>query len=97
MRTLTVRQREILYWVAMGKTNAEIAQILGLTLGTVKNHVAKLVRRFGVNSSNSRLMLAVFAIVNGDLDEEFVERLRAAATSASTPPAKETSHRILQF
>jgi DNA-binding NarL/FixJ family response regulator len=36
---LTAREREVLQWVAAGHQNKEIAQALGLSLATVRNHV----------------------------------------------------------
>ena len=39
---LTRRQREILYLLAQGKTNKEIARSLGLPEATVKFHLAAL-------------------------------------------------------
>jgi len=38
-RPLTTRQREVLEWVADGKTTADIALILGLTQATVEKHL----------------------------------------------------------
>ena len=38
-RALTDRQREVLEWVADGKTTADIATIMGLTLSTVEKHL----------------------------------------------------------
>ena len=38
-RKLTKRQREVLEWVADGKTTADIALLLGLTPGTIEKHL----------------------------------------------------------
>lgn len=38
-RALTARQREVLEWVADGKTTADIATIMGLTPATVEKHL----------------------------------------------------------
>lgn len=38
-RALTPRQREVLEWVAEGKTTADIATIMGLTAATVEKHL----------------------------------------------------------
>ncbi|HHX0887812.1 TPA: helix-turn-helix transcriptional regulator [Pseudomonas aeruginosa] len=36
---LTEREEEIIYWVSQGKTNADIALILGISSNTVRNHL----------------------------------------------------------
>jgi len=45
---LTKREREILHWVYLGKSNAEAAAILGISPLTVKNHVQKILRKLNV-------------------------------------------------
>lgn len=47
---VTPRQAEILRWVLEGKTNREIAQLAGLSEGTVKNHVSTILLLFSVRS-----------------------------------------------
>ena len=47
---LTPRQGEVLYWIAQGKTNAEIAIILGTSPRTVDKHVEQLLERLGVEN-----------------------------------------------
>jgi transcriptional regulator EpsA len=47
---LTDRQLEILHWVKMGKTNFEIAMIIGISALTVKNHLQKLFKRLNVHN-----------------------------------------------
>ncbi len=47
---LTPRQSEVLYWVAQGKTNAEIAIILGASPRTIDKHVEQLLDRLGVEN-----------------------------------------------
>ena len=42
---LSVREREIIKWVAEGRTNAEIGEILGISSFTVKNHVQKMFKK----------------------------------------------------
>lgn len=44
---LAPREAEVLGWVAQGKTNAEIAIILGLASGTVKFYVERILARLG--------------------------------------------------
>jgi DNA-binding NarL/FixJ family response regulator len=49
-RELTPRQLEVLQWVLEGRSNKEIAQLAGLSEGTVKNHVSTLLLLFGMRS-----------------------------------------------
>jgi DNA-binding NarL/FixJ family response regulator len=46
---LTARQREIFDLIVAGRSNKEIARKLGLSVGTVKIHVATLFRKLGVH------------------------------------------------
>lgn len=50
LRTLSHRQKEILHWAAMGKSNAEIAIILGQTKRGVDYHISEITRKLGVTS-----------------------------------------------
>jgi PAS domain S-box-containing protein len=47
---LTPRQREVLGYLAMGSSTAEIASALHLSKETVRNHVRQLLRALGVHS-----------------------------------------------
>ncbi|MDZ4401666.1 helix-turn-helix transcriptional regulator [Prosthecobacter sp.] len=47
---LTQRQAEVLHWVAEGKSNAEIATILGCSANTVKAHLKEIFQRLGLHS-----------------------------------------------
>ena len=47
---LTTREREVLSWVARGKTNAEIAQVLWLTANTVRKHLENVHAKLGVGT-----------------------------------------------
>jgi LuxR family quorum-sensing system transcriptional regulator CciR len=42
------RERECIYWIARGKTDQDIADILGIKLETVRTYVKKAFRRLGV-------------------------------------------------
>lgn len=48
--TLSDREREVLVWVARGKTNKEIGIILGISAKTVQHHVAHVYDKIGVCS-----------------------------------------------
>lgn len=48
--SLTPRQAEVLHWIAEGKTNGEIATILGCSINTVKMHLKEIFKRLGLHS-----------------------------------------------
>ncbi len=62
---LTGRQRECLAWVRQGKSSAMIAEILGISVLTVDEHVAEACRKLGVRT---RVQAAVEAAVAGLID-----------------------------
>jgi DNA-binding CsgD family transcriptional regulator len=47
---LSRRETEVLRWLVEGKTNQEIAGILGVSLSTVKTHVSRILRRLDVET-----------------------------------------------
>ena len=47
---LTPRQAEVLHWLAEGKTNQEISEILECSFFTVKNHLKGIFQRLCVSS-----------------------------------------------
>ena len=47
---LTAREREVLAWVARGKTNSEIAQLLWLAPSTVRKHLENVYSKLGVGT-----------------------------------------------
>jgi DNA-binding CsgD family transcriptional regulator len=59
---ITRRQQEVAILVAAGLSNAEIAQRLVLTAGTVANHMEGILRRLDLKS---RTQLAVWAVERG--------------------------------
>jgi DNA-binding CsgD family transcriptional regulator len=54
---LTPREREVLRWLAEGKSNAEISLILGLTTGTVKLHVERILTKLGVENRTAAALI----------------------------------------
>jgi DNA-binding NarL/FixJ family response regulator len=59
---LTDREREILELIARGLSNAEIAERLFLSEGTIRNYTKNLFQKLGVTA---RTQAAVVAIKNG--------------------------------
>lgn len=55
---LTAREKEVLEWVSAGLQNKEIAERLGITLPTVKNHVHKILEKFQVKRRQDAIQLA---------------------------------------
>lgn len=56
---LTPRVAEVLLWVAQGKTNPEIATILGISEWTVKKHVLEIFEKLGVETRTAASLRAV--------------------------------------
>ncbi|MFD0980059.1 helix-turn-helix transcriptional regulator [Tropicimonas aquimaris] len=46
---MTARELEVLEWIARGKSNSVIADILGISVHTVDTHVRRIFRKLGVN------------------------------------------------
>jgi DNA-binding CsgD family transcriptional regulator len=55
---LTDREKEILRWVAAGLQNKEIAQKLGISLATVRNHIHNILEKLDVHSKLEAVSLA---------------------------------------
>jgi DNA-binding CsgD family transcriptional regulator len=53
---LTPREREVLSWVAAGKTNAQIAQILGTMPRTIAKHLERVYDKLGVETRTAAAM-----------------------------------------
>jgi len=49
-RALSAREAEIVGWLREGKSNEEMAQILGISALTVKNHLQRIYRLLGVGN-----------------------------------------------
>ena len=56
---LTPRVAEVLLWVAQGKTNADIATILGISEWTVKKHVLEIFEKLGVETRTAASLRAI--------------------------------------
>lgn len=57
---LTPRQCECILWAARGKTDWEIAAILGISAQTVVQHLKDARQRYGVQRRSSLIMHALF-------------------------------------
>jgi DNA-binding NarL/FixJ family response regulator len=56
---LTPRAAETLLWLSQGKTNADIATILGITESTVKKHVQEIFDKLGVETRGAATVRAL--------------------------------------
>jgi len=59
LERLTPREREVLDALAGGRTNKEIALALGITPGTVKTHVERVIGKLGVRDRTQAAVIAV--------------------------------------
>lgn len=55
---LTAREREILLLVCEGRTDAEMSRALNLSQNTIRNHLASLFRKIGVNRRSAAVIWA---------------------------------------
>ncbi len=62
---LTPREAEVLFWVARGKTNDEIATVLGIGLTTVKKHLESTFAKLGVENRTSAAAMALERLAAG--------------------------------
>lgn len=56
---LTVREAEVLLWVAQGKANADVATILGMSEKTVKIHLGHIFEKLNVETRTAAAMIAM--------------------------------------
>lgn len=72
---LTVREREVLHWMADGKQNDEIATIIGGSKRTVEIHMGRLLRKLGAENRYAAIALYHHRIRLQQVAE--IERLEA--------------------
>lgn len=56
---LTERESEVLYWIAQGKTNREVAEILGMSPRTVNKHLEQIFPKLGVENRTAAAAIAL--------------------------------------
>ncbi|WEK03212.1 MAG: LuxR C-terminal-related transcriptional regulator [Candidatus Devosia phytovorans] len=64
-KRLTPREREVVHWIAKGKTSIEIAVILSIAARTVEQHATAAMIKLG---SSNRVQTAVLAIKLGEIE-----------------------------
>jgi DNA-binding NarL/FixJ family response regulator len=70
---LTSREKEILYWLAQGLNNGEVAGRMVLSEKTVKNHVSHILKKLDVRDRTQAAIMAWkvgFAQISPDVLEE---------------------------
>ena len=72
-RSLTKRELEVLSWVCDGKTSAEIAVILSISIGTVRNQIQSTLVKLRVNTRSQAVAKALKKglVVNRQPDSQF--------------------------
>jgi DNA-binding NarL/FixJ family response regulator len=65
LEPLTQREEQVLLTVARGRTNAEIADTLHISLSTVKTHLASLMQKLG---ARNRVEIAMWAYETGRMN-----------------------------
>lgn len=68
---LSDREMEVLTLVVEGKSNKEIASMLGISHQTVKNHITSILRKFGVED---RTQAVVYALKRGWVKLKYEKR-----------------------
>lgn len=61
--SLTMREAEVLVWIAKGKSNRDIAEILGLSARTVNKHLEQIYVKLGVENRASAAVKATNALI----------------------------------
>ena len=65
---LTPRAAEALLWLAQGKTNSDIATILGITESTVKKYVQEMFEKLGVETRGAATVRALEVLNSASAD-----------------------------
>jgi DNA-binding CsgD family transcriptional regulator len=60
---LTTREREVLHWLGGGKTDRDIADILGISPRTVHKHLQRIYEKLGVETRTAAVVRAINARV----------------------------------
>ena len=62
---LTAREADVLLWIARGKANRDIGQILGLSPRTVNKHLEQIYAKLGVENRTAAAALALRTLEGG--------------------------------
>src|SRR5579883_132009 len=81
---LSEREREILALICEGRSDSEMSKLLNLSQNTVRNHVASLYRKIGVNRRSAAIIWARERAITND---EFIAA-RSARPKRNRPSAR---------
>lgn len=88
---LTRREREVIAWMATGRSNKEIGSRLGISVQTVKNHVHSLLAKLGARRRREALRIAYESGLLGEWGDETLPGAASPAAAAPTAPTAEAS------
>jgi len=71
LQSLSSHQMEILHWVSQGKTNREIAVIVGKSRSTIDYHLEEIRRKMGVLTRAQAAVIFTRAKLNGALSQSY--------------------------
>jgi len=63
---LTERESEVIFWIAHGKTNREVAEILSMSPRTVNKHLEQIFNKLEVDNRTSAAALALKALAQAE-------------------------------
>jgi DNA-binding CsgD family transcriptional regulator len=63
--SVTGREADVLLWIANGKTNREIGQILEMSPRTVNKHLEQIFKKLGVENRTSAAAVAIKCLARG--------------------------------
>lgn len=63
---LTLREAEVLRWLAQGKTSSEIATILNISPRTVSKHLTRVYQELGVENRHAAVAMAWEAVQSSE-------------------------------
>jgi DNA-binding CsgD family transcriptional regulator len=76
---LSLREMEVLNYAALGKSNKQIAEIIGLSESTIKNHFSSTLRKL---HANDRTHAVTLALCNGWLNVKNISDTLSSAEGA---------------
>lgn len=80
---LTDREREVLGLICEGRSDSEMSQILKLSPNTIRNHIASLFRKIGVNRRSAAIIWARERAIT--THDALVSKRRARGRSSGKP------------